>query len=458
VATALFRQEVLEAQKAQWLGSIRIARPPSFAWVTGISVVLAVALVAFALWGQVTRKARLPGMLVPTGGLIQVVAPQAGTLAEWMVAEGDTVTAGQTLARISLERHIANGEAHALSQIAMGQRRSSLEAELRVIDQQTRQRHDALADRIRSLAAEERQAQADLQSAGQRVQLARQNLQRYQELASSGFVSTVQAQQRQEELLDVQTRENTAQRQVQALQREQQSLVAEQANNASAGQSNRQQVQRAIASLGQEVIEADARQAVLLKASKAGRVSAMAVQRGHTVQPGQPVLSLVTQEQPEVTTRPLQDQETGPKRQPPGALEAHLFAPTRTAGFVRPGQSVWLRYAAYPYQKFGMARGEVIRVSESPLSSQELPAGQAQSVLSIVGTQEPLRRVTVRLDQQFIEAYGERFVLTAGASLEADVVQEKRVIWEWMFEPLLAARQQLNILSTIPNKKTSTSE
>jgi hypothetical protein len=52
----------------------------------------------------------------------------------------------------------------------------------------------------------------------------------------------------------------------------------------------------------------------------------------------------------------------------------------------------------------------------------------------------------------FIEAYGERFVLTAGASLEADVVQDQRAIWEWLFEPLLAAKQQLKSLSTSQNK------
>jgi membrane fusion protein len=447
VTTALFRQEVLEAQRAQWLGAIRIARPPSFAWVTGISIVLALALLAFSMWGQITRKARLPGLLVPTGGLIQVVAPQAGILDEWMVAEGDSVSPGQTLARISLERHTASGEAHMLSRIAMEQRRSSLEAELRVIDQQTRQRHDALSDRIRSLAAEERQAQTDLQTAAQRVQLAQQNLQRFQELASSGFVSAVQAQERREQLLDLQVRQSNAQRQVQALQREQHSLVAEQAQNASSGQSSRQQVQRALTSLGQEVIEADARQAVLLKASRAGRVSAVAVQPGHSVQPGQPVLSLVTEDQAAAAA-------ASPGAAPAaGALEAHLFAPTRTSGFVRPGQQVWLRYAAYPYQKFGMARGVVLRVSESPLSAQELPSGQAQSVISLAGAQEPLRRITVRLEQPFIEAYGERFALTAGASLEADVVQDKRSVWEWLFEPLLAARQHLRVLSDHPEKK-----
>jgi hypothetical protein len=43
VTSALFRQEVLEGQKAQWLGAVGIARPPSFAWITGISIVLALA-------------------------------------------------------------------------------------------------------------------------------------------------------------------------------------------------------------------------------------------------------------------------------------------------------------------------------------------------------------------------------------------------------------------------------
>ena len=43
-------------------------------------------------------------------------------------------------------------------------------------------------------------------------------------------------------------------------------MVAEQAANASAAQASRQPLQRALAMLAQESVEADARQAVLLKA------------------------------------------------------------------------------------------------------------------------------------------------------------------------------------------------
>jgi hypothetical protein len=60
---------------------------------------------------------------------------------------------------------------------------------------------------------------------------------------------------------------------------------------------------------------------------------------------------------------------------------------------------------------------------------------------------EPMRCITVVPEQPYAEAYGQRRALTPGTLLEADVVQDTRAIWEWMFEPLLAARQKTNVLS-----------
>ncbi|MBL8328656.1 MAG: hypothetical protein JNJ71_07365 [Rubrivivax sp.] len=168
----LFRPELAQHRQAQWLGSIRLARRPSFAWVTGVSVGLAMLLLAFGVWAEVTRKTTVPGLLLPVGGLILV----------------------------------------------------------------------ALARRRSSLQAEERQALAELETAAQRVRLALRNLQRYQELAASGYVSTVQAQQKQEEWLDMQTRLGNAQRSVQALQRDQQVLLDEQQARAASAKTSQVQM------------------------------------------------------------------------------------------------------------------------------------------------------------------------------------------------------------------------
>ena len=129
-------------------------------------------------------------------------------------------------------------------------------------------------------------------------------------------------------------------------------------------------------------------------------------------------------------------------RSPSGTLselEAHLYAPSRTIGFVQPGQAVWLRYAAYPYQKFGLARARIVSVSRTPINPQDLPVGQAQALLQSVRSQEPLYRVTATLAAQVIQTYGMPQRLKAGMALDAEVVQDRRAVWEWLLDPLLAA-------------------
>jgi membrane fusion protein len=125
-------------------------------------------------------------------------------------------------------------------------------------------------------------------------------------------------------------------------------------------------------------------------------------------------------------------------------LVAALFAPTRTAGFIQPGQEVWLRLAAYPYQKFGLAKGRVLKVSGTPIAPQDLPHGQGTALMASTQSKEPLYRIQVELASQHVMAFGQAHSLRPGMTLDADVIHDVRGIWEWVFEPLLAihARQQ----------------
>jgi membrane fusion protein len=422
VSVKLFRDEVFAARQTQWLGTIRIGRPPSFALVTGVALALAAALAAFAAWGEVTRKARLPGLLMPAAGVLDVTAPQAGVLLEVNVKEGDAVEAGQVLAVLSTDRTTARGELGTLIAHTLSQRRAALEAERQLAQRQARERNDALAQRLRSVEAERRHAEGELDAARRRMNLAEKSVERYRQLTQAGFVSDIQAQQKQEELLDLQAREQQVRRTLIALERDAQSLAADRLATATALQTQLAQLERSLASLDQEANENVARERAVITAPQAAIVSALTVHGGQTLQPGQTVATLV----------------------PHGAaasseLEAHLYAASRTAGFVQPGQKVWLRYAAYPYQKFGMAEGEIVSVSRTPISPNDLPSGQAQALLQAAQSSEPLYRISTRLQKQTISTYGQSQPLKPGMALEADVLQDRRAIWEWVLEPVLAA-------------------
>jgi membrane fusion protein len=428
-ATPLFRPEVMQAQAVQWLGSIRIGRPPSFGIVTGVALACAVALVSFAAWGQVTRKVSVPGILVPEGGLMHLSSPQPATVAEVLVKEGDAVQAGQPLIRLRAERMMAGGELSQMQLAAVAQRRSSLEAELRLADQQAQQRSSALQDRLRSLQSDVLNLQGELDATLQRVQLAQKNTQRFTELAASGFVSGVQAQEKQEALLDLGLRERNARRALEAAQREQASVQSELSGLRNQLETARSQLQRQLASLAQEGSELDARSGWTITAPQTGTVSALSALVGQSAQAGGTLVSLV----PTSGSGGKHDSATSP-------LVAHLYAPSRSTGFVAEGQAVWLRYAAFPYQKFGMQPGRVVAVSRTPISPQDLPAGQAQTLIQSVGSNEPLYRVTVALERQSLAAYGKEQGLKAGMALDAQVRQDGRAIWEWILEPVLALK------------------
>ena len=293
-----------------------------------VAIALAVALVAYAILGEVTRKARLTGLLIPVGGTFGLSAPQAGTLLEVRTKEGDTVAANQVLLVVGIDRATAQGDAAVLIAQSMEQRRATLQTERGLADMQYRQRQQAAADRTRSLESEARQAEGELDGVRRRLQLARKSLDRFTELAKSGFVSEVQAQQKQEELLDLLGRDSAAERSLIGIRREAQTLRAEQISNASALQTQLAQLDRSLAALRQEGTENNARRKLVVTAPQAGTVTALTANRGQLVQAGQ-TLAMLIPAAADGTSSPL---------------EAHLFAPSRTAGFVQPGQIVWIRY------------------------------------------------------------------------------------------------------------------
>jgi membrane fusion protein len=171
---------------------------------------------------------------------------------------------------------------------------------------------------------------------------------------------------------------------------------------------------RNVATLEQELAEAEARRQIVVPAPQSGTVAALQVEVGSTASPATPLMSIVPTD---------------------SSLEAHLFTPSRSIGFIREGQPVLIRYQAFPYQKFGHHAGTVASVSRTAVSPGELPA-QLSGLSALVGSGEPVYRIVVRLDRQSVLAYGRQQALQSGMQLEADIALERRRLYEWLLEPL----------------------
>ena len=432
MTTPLFRSEVIQSKQASWMGPIHLAHNPRFTIVASIALVLAGALLAFGAWGKVARKVRVPGVLMPQWGTVELSPAVSGVLLEQRVKEGDWVEQGQVLFVVNTDKTTAEGSTASLLASHLAQRRSTLLAERASRMVQNHQREVHLADRIRSLSLETAQATQEHALAKRRVELAQKTSTRFEQMAAEGFVSDIQSQGKQEELIDLQSRlENTLRNGV-ALAREHKSAQADLTHLQKQLAIELLQLDRNLASLDQETAEIQSRKTSSVLAPQAGQVSTVHLSLGAMAQAGQTIASLVPQANAQAPNHSAH------------TLVAALFAPTRTTGFIQPGQEVWLRLAAYPYQKFGLAKGRVLKVSGTPIAPQDLPHGQGTALMASTQSNEPLYRIQVELVSQHVMAFGVAHPLRPGMTLEADVIHDVRGIWEWVFEPLLAihARQQ----------------
>ncbi|GIU39016.1 hypothetical protein TUM3794_12760 [Shewanella colwelliana] len=109
-------------------------------------------------------------------------------------------------------------------------------------------------------------------------------------------------------------------------------------------------------------------------------------------------------------------------------LEAEVYIPTRAITFVKKGDEVNLKLEAFPFQKYGISKGVVSHISKSIVFASE--------TTSKISFNEPVYKVTIKLLEQYIMAYGNETYFIPGMLLQADIDTGKRTLMEWLLEPL----------------------
>lgn len=416
-AAPLFRPESVEAARDR-LGSP--VRPVGVAsWVlAGFMTALLVTTIVFLCLARYARRETVVGMLQPTAGALRVTTMRPGIVVGVNVREGQDVARGQQLMTLALDPTMSGGrrlgeilsdasaqESAALAQQAIARRE--------VID---RQREEIAAKRAALLDQKQRLA-SDAILQQERVALAEQTAEAARTLWSKQLMSAVQYRQREEALI-------VARQGLSAIERDRASVPSSLAGLAAEDRRLLAEARDAVATMTSNRAQLDEKRAstqaeteVVLTAQRAGQIAALQAKPGAAVSTGQALAFVLPR---------------GVK------LQAELWAPSRAAGFVRPGDKVRLMYDAFPYQRFGVGRGRVVEVARAPTAPADLPVP--------IRTEESLYRVLVDLDDQDMHGYGRDWPLSPGMRLNADMVLEQQSLLAWLFDKVRAAKTRADPL------------
>lgn len=414
---SLFRTKALLAQQQRLEGQVSIVQPVSTSLLCICLVGIVVSLLLFLNQASFSRKETVSGYLKPSSGVVRVQSQRSAVLKQLYIHDGSEVQAGQKLALLSSDEYLPAG--HSLT----AHLQNSLSLQLALNSQKQHELIQSYAQQYQQLSAQISNVKQQLaenkrqqQLLSRRIDLQAQRLLSQQQLVLKGHVAKLQLEQQQDQHLMLQQQLAEVQTLAQSILQQQiqwenqlQTLPVDQQRQIQHLEAERLQFE-------QQKTELLARGEVVLTAPVAGRVTNLVVSEGQQVQGAQVLMQLLPQS---------------------GFLYAQLLVPTRAFGFIQPGQTTWLRFDAFPYQRFGLSQGEVYQLSKAVL--------MAQDPDSPVQIQEPVYQVQVRLNQQFIEAYGEQMPLQAGMLLSADIVLEQRSVLSWLLEPLVSLKGRFQI-------------
>ncbi|WP_019906496.1 HlyD family efflux transporter periplasmic adaptor subunit [Methylobacterium sp. 77] len=422
MTSPLFRAEVAQARQDSWLGEAQVVQPLSIRLMTAITILITIAAILYVVFGTYTRRIHAFGMLTPDVGLITVASPVAGRVSASGVKEGDRVVQGQLLYTLDLDAVSANGPTQQRIIDQLARQKETIEAQSRLRSAMAATEKRSLAEQIDNLQSQSRQLEEQVQLQEKLVPPLKERVDVLAKAVSDGFARSADLQN--QNYLYLQASSQLAQFRNSRLQ-----LIGKvgelQATLATFDDKlarDLAEMDRTAAQLEQQRAESEARRAIEVRAPEKGILTSIRVQAGQGVAAGATLLTLLPSE---------------------GRLQANLFVESSAIGFIDTGEAVMLRYAAFPFQRFGLYRGIVAEVTRAPLEAADLPEAAGAKARNGDG----IYRIIVRPDENSVVAYGESRRLEAGMRVEADIALEKRPLYRWLLDPLYRVKRSVDLVT-----------
>jgi len=405
---SIFRPEVLEHRSYRLHGEVVVAQRLSMELSVWLIVLIVAGVSAWLIVGTYARTEIARGTLVTDQPSAQIIPLTPGLVERLFVRDGAKVRVGTPIGLIKADRQDEAGSSVGRGGLA------TLDRRLIVADEQM-QLAKAFEQKERTrLRANVQSAIAKLTEIASQIaiqeQLVASNKELFEQLSGvvqKGFVSRVQYEARRQNWLSSQQQLGALRQQKVALEQEWTGTIA--TLNELSGETLKRvnEVRSSAGALEQQRVELQGANAYRLISPIAGTITGLQTGVGSPTRPNQPLMTIV----------------------PDGSsVRAEIYAPSKAIGFIRLGQEVRLMYDSFPFQRFGTFQGRVASISRTALDPRDL-----QVALKF---DEPVYRISVSIDRQWVDAYGQRVRLQPGMTLAGSIVLERQSFLQWLLMPL----------------------
>jgi len=411
----LFRKEAIEYKNSHGFGSAYLLIPRSYILFTLFLVLVTFAFGVMLFLGDYARKETVSGVLISNLGLVKIYAPRTGEVTSISLEDGQSIGTAQPMITISSPIHLSSGgNVRKQQKLLLHRQLDSIKEQIKNEQEMTKHRKEQQQSAIHDAKTNIWQLRNQLKITQELLAIRQIQYQTAISLADKGHLTGAAKKQSYQQLLQQQQNVGETKRQLLAQKSSLKQLQFELSQIPMLLKQTISYLKRQTEELNSQLLQFNSQGAEQLISSSQGRVTALQAHLGEQVQQGQLLMTVV----------PVNAE-----------LEAELYLPTRAAGFIEQNQTVRLRYAAFPYQRYGIFAGTVRQISKVVLTSQDLQASTALT--------EAVYKVNVILDSQSVNAFGQTHALQPGMQLEADIVLDTMSLLDWALMPIYAIKGRL---------------
>ncbi|EML6555950.1 HlyD family secretion protein [Klebsiella michiganensis] len=419
----IYRKEAIEYKKIHWKGkALLLAGIP--AWlVTLLASLFLIALVLSLIFCTFTQRIDVRGEVITLPHSVNVFAPQQGFVVNQHVKVGDIVNKGQPLYELDVSRNTINGNVSAAQIEVINEKIANAEDIISKLTRNKAETLTALDKQIKTTSASLAETNRMLATTQVGLNKMHTNLSSYDKYLKDGLITKDQYNYQHSLYFQQQSVYQSLVTQKMQLESQLTQTNSDKITKAADFDNQISSQHNQINDYKNQLVESNANGNLIIKATTNGKIESLAVTKGQMVENGSSLAQI----------------------KPTGDIEYYLilWLPNNTIPYVKPGDTINIRYDAFPADKFGQFPGKVISISSVPASRQEM--AEYTNVNNGTSQQElALYKAIIKIKDKTFNYNGKTLTLSNGLKAQAVVFLEERPLYMWMFTPFYKMTQSVS--------------
>ncbi|HAT1578240.1 TPA: HlyD family secretion protein [Raoultella ornithinolytica] len=417
----LFRREAIEHQRSYWQGKVILLKGASSLMISVCCMTFLVIIVVMLCSFKYTKRIDVVGEVITLPHPLNISSPQLGSISKQYVKVGDIVKKGTVLFELDVSKNTDFGN---VSETNVSMVKAKIVNAEDIIAKLKTNKDDFIETTHRQIRRYEHsldETEKMLTTAKQGLLHIEKSLRSYSDYLKRGLINKDQYNnqhslfvQQQNAFQSLSSQKMQIELQLTQTRSDLSVKTAELDNQITSQYSQLRDLQT-------QLIENSANGKIVVKSTIDGRVESIAVTRGQMIEAGSSLAQV--------------KQLTG--------IDYYLllWLPDNSLPYVKIGDTVNIRYDAFPSDKFGQFSGKVLSISSMPVTRRELSEyGNSQMNANASPT---LYKAIINIKNKEFIYKDRKLVLSNGLKAKSIVFTEERPLYQWLFSPVYKVVQSL---------------